>query len=70
MCETRQVDALRKNDIERARCTSEAKKLSLALDLMATGIQLKRAALTNRYPNETEEQIEKRLRRWLIETER
>lgn len=64
------MDALRKDDIERAKRTSEAEKLSLALDLMETGIQLKRDALANRFPNETKEQIDKRLRSWLIETER
>lgn len=61
------MDALRKDDIERAKRISDAEKLSLALELMATGIQLKRDALANRYPHETKEEIERRLRTWLIE---
>jgi hypothetical protein len=59
------VDALRRDDIERARATSPEEKARQAFDAMRTGIRLKRAALRERDPQATAEQIEQRLQRWL-----
>ncbi len=59
------MDALRRDDIERARATSPEEKARQAFDAMRTGIRLKRAALRERDPQATAEQIEQRLQRWL-----
>jgi kynureninase len=59
------VDALRRDDIERARAASPEEKARQAFDAMRTGIRLKRAALRERDPQATAEQIEQRLQRWL-----
>jgi hypothetical protein len=59
------VDALRRDDIERARRTVPAERAKQALALMSTGIRLKRAALRARHPTESEIEIAARLRRWL-----
>jgi hypothetical protein len=60
------VDALRRDDIERARKQSLQEKARRALEMMRVGTQLKRAGLRSRYPRETDAQIEERLRRWLL----
>ncbi len=59
------MDALRRDDIERARAASPEEKARQAFDAMRTGIRLKRAALRERDPQATAEQIEQRLQRWL-----
>ena len=59
------VDELRKDDVARARRAPAAERLAQALDAAAAGIALKRDALRARYPNESEAEIDARLRAWL-----
>jgi hypothetical protein len=59
------VDALRRDDLERARRLSPAERLRLALETADAGIALKRSALRVRHPDESESEIDARLRRWL-----
>lgn len=59
------MDRLRQDDIERARRKPLAVRLREALDAMQTGIDLKRATLQRRYPDDDEGQIDARLRDWL-----
>ncbi len=59
------MDALRRDDVERARSTSPEDKARQAFDAMRTGIRLKRAALRARHPVASAEEIEQRLQRWL-----
>ena len=59
------MDPLRRDDIERARATPPEERARQALDAAQTGIRLKRASLRARFPNESAEQIEARLQRWL-----
>ena len=60
------MDALRRDDIERARRTPPAEKALQALDLMFAGIELRRAGLRARRPEATATEIEAELRRWLV----
>jgi hypothetical protein len=64
------VDPLRHDDLERARRTPPEERARQAFELMRTGIRLQRAALRARFPDEREDQIEARLRRWLAREER
>ena len=59
------ADPLRRDDLERARSTTPEERARQTLDLMQAGYRLKRAALHARHPDEAEEQIEARFRRWL-----
>jgi Rv0078B-related antitoxin len=59
------MDALRRDDIERARTTPPEEKARQAFDAMRTGIRLERAALRARDPQASPEEIEQRLQRWL-----
>ncbi len=59
------MDALRKDDIERAQATPPEEKARQAIDAMRTGIRLKRIALRVRDPQASPEEIEERLQRWL-----
>ena len=59
------MDELRKDDIARARHATAAERLSQALDTAAAGIALKRGSLRVRYPDESEAEIDARLRVWL-----
>lgn len=63
------MDPLRQDDLERARRTPLQERARQAFELMRTGIRLRRAALRTRYPEEREDQIEARLRRWLARDE-
>jgi hypothetical protein len=60
------MDPLRRDDIERARRQTPEEKARRALEMMRVGTQLKRAGLRSRHPGETDEQIEERLRQWLL----
>ena len=44
---------------------ARASRLRTALDLADSGIALRRAQLRRKYPEESEEQIGRRLRKWL-----
>jgi hypothetical protein len=59
------MDALRRDDLERAKATSPAERARQALEAMRTGIRLKRAGLRARFPDASSEEIEERLQRWL-----
>jgi len=60
------VDPLRANDLEIARNTPPEVKLAQALDLMETGIRLKRAALRQANPSMTDADLDEALERWLM----
>jgi hypothetical protein len=59
------MDALRRDDLDRARRTPPEERALQALEAMRTGIRLKQAALRLRFPDETDAEIERRLREWL-----
>jgi hypothetical protein len=59
------MDALRRDDIERARTTSLEEKARQTLEMMRTGVRLKRAGLRARFPSATPEEIEAMVQRWL-----
>lgn len=63
-------DALRRDDIERARHTSMEERVRQAREVMEVGIRLQRAAIRARFPHATEEDAERRLRLWLARDER
>ena len=59
------MDALRRDELDRARRTPPEERLAQALAMMRMGFRLKRVALRQRFPEDSEAQIEERLRRWL-----
>jgi len=59
------MDPLRRDDIERARRLPIEERAKLALEMMRTGIKLKRASLRARYPEASESEIEEKLLLWL-----
>jgi hypothetical protein len=59
------VDALRKDDLERARATSFERRAAQALSAMRSGIRLKRAALRARLPLASDVELDERVQRWL-----
>jgi hypothetical protein len=63
------VDALRRNDVERARRTPPAVRARQALEAMRTGVALRRQALRAAHPTASENEIEALLRRWLARNE-
>ncbi|MFL5412195.1 MAG: hypothetical protein ACJ79D_12535 [Myxococcales bacterium] len=63
------MDPLRRDSIERAIRTPPEEKAKQALEMMSVAIWLRRAALRARFPTETGEQIEERVRRWLLRDE-
>jgi hypothetical protein len=60
------MDPLRRDDIERARKATPEEKARKALEMMRFGARLKRAGLRAQYPQESAEQIEERIRQWLL----
>lgn len=61
------MDRLRRDDIEQARRLTPEEKAVLALEMMRAAVRLERAGLRARYPNESEAEIERRVREWLLE---
>jgi len=61
------VDALRKDDLERARSTPPGEKAHQALELMAMGIAMQRKKLRAQDLTVSDEEIEARLLAWLSE---
>jgi hypothetical protein len=61
------VDPLLENDVQLSQATPPGEKLAQALDLMAAGIRLKRAALRNAEPQASEAEIERAVELWLTE---
>jgi hypothetical protein len=60
------VDCLLEDDIEESRRTDPSEKLAQALELMAAGIRIKRAALRAAEPGASESESDAKLERWLI----
>jgi hypothetical protein len=63
------MDALRRDDIRRARAMQESERARLALEMMRRGIELKQLALRQQHPNATERELDEMLRRWLARNE-
>ena len=59
------MDPLREDDVARARATSPEERARQTLEVMRTGIRLKRASLSTRYPSKAPEEIDALLQRWL-----
>jgi hypothetical protein len=59
------VDALRNDDLERARSTAPGEKLRQALELMQLGIDLRRRRLRAADPTASEQEIDTRLFAWM-----
>ncbi len=59
------MDALRKDDLERARSTAPGEKLRQALELMQLGIDLQRRRLRAAAPTASKEEIEARFCAWM-----
>ena len=57
---------MRRDDILRAQKQSPEEKARLALEMMRVGTQLKRTSFRVRYPDETDAQIEERVRQWIL----
>jgi hypothetical protein len=60
------MDPLRRDDIEQARRLTPEEKARRALEMMRAAVRLKRAGLRARHPDETKEEIERRVREWLL----
>jgi hypothetical protein len=63
------VDALAASDLEIARAMPPGEKLVQALELMETGLRLKRANLRRAMPEATEAEIDAAFERWLFADE-
>lgn len=59
------MDRLRQDDIARARAATLEERARQTLEVMRTGIRLKRASLAARYPAKSPEEIDALLQRWL-----
>jgi hypothetical protein len=59
------VDALRKDDVKRARSTPPGQKLRQALELMQLGIDLQRRRLRAAAPDVSDEEVDARLLAWM-----
>jgi hypothetical protein len=63
------MEALRQDDVERARRTPPEQKATQAFALMRFGIKLQRSKLRQAFPDESDEQIRQRLFRWMARDE-
>ena len=63
------MDQLLQDDIETSRATSPVAKLAQAIELMETGLRLKRAALRRALPDASEVEIDEAFERWLTRDE-
>ena len=59
------MDPLRQDDLDRARRTPIEERARQTLEAMATGIRLQRITLRRRFPEASDEEIERRMRAWL-----
>lgn len=57
---------LLQDSVQRSQKATPEEKAAQGLELIEAGLWLKRAGLRARYPGETELQIERRLREWLL----
>jgi len=60
------MDPLRRDDIEQARRATPEEKARQALEMMRAAVRLKRAGLRARHPHESEGEIDRRVREWLL----
>ena len=60
------VDPLRRDEIEQARRATPEEKARQALEMMRAAVRLKRAGLRARHPDESEAEIDRRVREWLV----
>jgi hypothetical protein len=60
------MDALRQHDIESSRNAPPGEKLAQTVELMTTGIRLKRMALQRALPQADAQEIERALEEWLF----
>jgi hypothetical protein len=60
------VDAFERSDLDLERELTPAQKLAQALDLMATGLRLKRQALRRTHPDASDEELERLYLAWLF----
>ena len=60
------MDALRQHDIESSRSAEPGEKLAQAIELMTTGIRLKRMALQRARPDADAQEIERAVEEWLF----
>ncbi|MFT7625180.1 MAG: hypothetical protein ACI9WU_004371, partial [Myxococcota bacterium] len=63
----RSVERLRRDELDRASAVPSNVRAAQALDMMATGIRLKRVALRNRHSDAAEGEIDRMLRAWLLQ---
>lgn len=63
------VDPLVLHDIQVSQETAPADKLAQALELMDTGLRLKRAALRAAHPGASDREIDAIFERWLLDDE-
>lgn len=61
------MDPIEFDEIQRARKTPQGEKLWQAAELMALGIRMMRRNLRRRYPMAPTDEIEARLRQWMLE---
>lgn len=61
------VDALQAHDREDASQVPAAEKLRQALEVMRTGIRLKRLTLSRQYPEADDTEIDRWLAQWLAD---
>lgn len=59
------MDSLQQDDIEMSQRTDPSEKLAQALEMMAAGVRIKRAALKAAEPGASEGEIDAKLERWL-----
>lgn len=60
------LEALRHDDLERARRASPEEKARQAFALMRFGIKLQRSKLRQQFPGEPDKQIRERLLLWMM----
>jgi hypothetical protein len=60
------VDPLRRDDIEHARRATPEEKARQALEMMRAAVRLKRTGLRARHPEDSEAEIDRRVREWLL----
>ncbi len=63
------MDALREHDLAVARETPPGEKLRQALDAMAVGIRLKRESLRRAHPDASDEELDRLMLEWLLDSD-
>ena len=63
------MDALERSDIEFARRATPEEKLAQALEMMGTGLRLKKQGLRRDHPGASDDEIERLYLAWLLADE-